>query len=131
MSLDKIKWVSADIVFDYIDCIKEEQELKPKKKQNRRRSVPFGILRTEIRAIKRKEFNDYLKHKEEMKRLVEEEIKKKKTEEECQMIAVIRRKCAFRANPIKRYKKIVITQAEKELTIPKTPTCLKRVKRIN
>nr|XP_039272957.1 targeting protein for Xklp2-like [Styela clava] len=78
-------------------------------------------LHTDRRALQREEFDEFLKHKEaesqarnEMLKMENERIEQERYERE-------RKEAEHRANPVRKYKPVLMRQSEKELTQPQSP----------
>lgn len=80
-----------------------------------------GLLHTEMRALKRHEYEQAQKEKERLAQLVKHDIEQEKIKKQQEEIQKIRSKSNFRSNPIKHYKPIELKPSEKPLTEPRSP----------
>jgi hypothetical protein len=80
-----------------------------------------GFLRTEIRAMKRSEYEQSIKEKEKMACIIKNDLEQEKMRKQKEEVNRIRSKSQFRVEPIKKYKPIEIKPSEKQLTRPKSP----------
>ena len=89
--------------------------------RKRSETKPCGLLHTELRALKRNEFDQSLKEKERMAILLRRELEEEKTRKQQVEIQKIRAQRNFRSRPIKHYKAIEVKPSEKPLTEPRSP----------
>lgn len=80
-----------------------------------------GYLRTELRALKRNEYEQQLKEKEKMAAIIKHELDQEKLKKQQEEIQKIRNQRNFRSNPIRSYKPIQLKPSDKSLTEPKSP----------
>lgn len=90
-----------------------------------------GFLHTELRALKRNEYDQSMKEKEKIANQMKHDLdveKLKKQQEEIQKIRMAR---TFRSNPIKHYKPVDLKPSEKALTEPKSPNMSMSTTKVN
>jgi hypothetical protein len=90
-----------------------------RKKPDKQASNSF--LHTELRALKRQEYDQSMKEKEKMAIQVKQDLDSERLKKEQEEIQKIRMQRTFRTQPIKHYKPIEIKHSEKPLTDPKSP----------
>jgi hypothetical protein len=84
------------------------------------RPIP-GLLHTELRALRRNEFEQQLKEKERMAVLKRRDLELEKMRKQQEEINKIRSQTAFKSNPIKQYKPVEVKPSERPLTEPRSP----------
>lgn len=89
--------------------------------RKRSETKPCGLLHTELRALKRNEFDQSLKEKERMAILLRRELEEEKMKKQQEEIQKIRAQRNFRSRPIKHYKPVEVKPSEKPLTEPRSP----------
>lgn len=90
-----------------------------------------GLLRTEVRAMKRSEYEKDLKDKEKMAFEVKQLLDKEKERKQKEEIQKIRNQRNFRSKPIKHYTGLTPKPSEKSLTAPKSPQLSTSTLRLN
>lgn len=80
-----------------------------------------GLLHTELRALRRNEYDQTMKEKEKIAILVKQDLEAEKARKQQEEINRLRTKSQFRFQPIKQYKPIEIKPSEKPLTNPRSP----------
>jgi hypothetical protein len=83
------------------------------------------FLRTEERAQKRQQYDDYLKEKERMADAIRKNIEMQKMFQEKNEIKIIRENQQFKSRPFKLGKPMIIKPSEKPLTEAKSPLIFK------
>lgn len=82
----------------------------------------FGTkLNTEQRAVKRQQFDQYLKDKERMQELVKKDLELQKANENKKEVQKLRSQMIIKSHPIKQFKPMEIKPSDKPLTDPKSP----------
>jgi len=94
-------------------------------------SASGGLLRTELRAIQRSEYEQQLKDKEKMAAIIKHELDQEKLRKQQEEIQKIRNQRNFRSNPIKHYKPVTLKPSDKSLTEPKSPNLSTSTARLN
>jgi len=84
------------------------------------RPIP-GLLHTELRALRRNEFEQQLKEKERMAMLKRRDLEMDKMRKQQEEINRLRSQIIFKSNPIKQYKPVEVKPSEKPLTEPRSP----------
>jgi hypothetical protein len=84
------------------------------------RPIP-GLLHTELRALRRNEFEQQLKEKERMAVLKRRDLEMEKMRKQQEEINRLRSQLTFKSNPIKQYKPVEVKPSEKPLTEPRSP----------
>ncbi|RMZ95970.1 targeting for Xklp2 [Brachionus plicatilis] len=80
-----------------------------------------GLLHTELRAIKRTEYDNQLKERERMAYLKKKDLEQEKMKKQHEEIQKLRVKNTFKSNPIKHFKPVEVKPSERPLTEPKSP----------
>lgn len=82
---------------------------------------PVGLLHTEVRALKRNEYESHMKERERMANLKKQDLEQEKMKKQQEEIQKLRLKNTFKSNPIKHFKPIEVKPSERPLTEPKSP----------
>ena len=83
---------------------------------------PLGLMHTELRALKRSEYDQQQKEKERMAMLLRRDLEEEKMRRQQEEIQKIRsQRHTFRSRPIKQYKAVEVKPSTKPLTEPKSP----------
>ncbi|CAF0708526.1 unnamed protein product [Brachionus calyciflorus] len=82
---------------------------------------PVGLLHTELRAMKRTEYEQHQKERERMANLKKQDLEQEKMKKQQEEIQKLRLKTTFKSNPIKHFKPVEIKPSERTLTDPKSP----------
>lgn len=82
---------------------------------------PVGLLHTEMRALKRNEYDQHMKERERMANLIRQDMEQEKMRKQQEEIQKLRIKNTFKSNPIKHYKPVELKPSEKQLTSPRSP----------
>ena len=82
---------------------------------------PVGLLQTELRALKRNEYEYQMKEKERIANLKKQDLEQDKMKKQHEEIQKLRLKNTFKSNPIKHYRPVDIKPSERPLTEPKSP----------
>jgi hypothetical protein len=80
-----------------------------------------GLLHTELRALKRNEFEQQLKEKERIAVLKRRDLELEKMRRQHEEIQKLRAQSHFKSNPIKHYRPVELKPSERPLTSPKSP----------
>jgi len=92
-----------------------------KKSDNNNKQASNGFLHTELRALKRQEYEQSMKEKEKMAIQMKHDLDSERLKKQQEEIQKIRIQRTFRSQPIKHYKPIELKPSEKPLTDPKSP----------
>jgi hypothetical protein len=84
-------------------------------------ATPGGFLHTEVRALKRGEYDQAMKEKERLADQIKQDLEAERLRREQEETQRLRTKSNFKVQPIKQYKPIEIRPSEKPLTEPKSP----------
>lgn len=82
---------------------------------------PVGLLHTELRALKRNEYESQMKERERMANLKKQDLEQEKMKKQQEEIQKLRLKNTFKSNPIKHFKPVEVKPSERPLTEPKSP----------
>jgi len=80
-----------------------------------------GLLHTELRALKRNEFEQQLKEKERVAVLKRRDLDMEKMRKQHEEIQKLRAQSQFKSNPIKHYRPVDLRPSERPLTSPRSP----------
>lgn len=90
-----------------------------------------GLRHTELRALKRQEYDQQMKEKEKHAAILKHEMDQEKLRKQAEEIQKIRNQRNFRSNPIKHYKPVTLKPSEKSLTEPKSPNLSTSINKLN
>ncbi|GAB1867035.1 Targeting protein for Xklp2 [Camponotus japonicus] len=85
-------------------------------------------LNTDKRAMKRREFDEKLKHKEVEEEMKRQEQEKNRLEHEKQLKAELRKLAEVKARPMPKYKPLTTIKSTKPLTNPQSPAFVSKLK---
>ena len=80
-----------------------------------------NFLHTEVRALRRNEYDQMMKDRERQGALIKQELEAKELKRQMDEIQRLRMARSFKSNPIKHYNKVEVKPSERPLTEPKTP----------
>jgi hypothetical protein len=80
-----------------------------------------GFLHTEVRALKRGEYDYQMKEKEKLADQIKQDLEAERLRRQQEETQRLRTKSNFKVQPIKQYKPIEIRPSEKPLTAPRSP----------
>lgn len=84
-------------------------------------SKPAGLLHTELRALKRLEYESQIKERERTASQVRLDLEREKIKKQLEEIKKLRSQSIVRSNPIKQYKPVEVKPSAKPLTNPISP----------
>lgn len=91
------------------------------RKKSETKQTSNGYLHTELRALKRQEYDQSMKEKEKLAQQMKHDLDLARLKKQQEEIQKIRMQRTFRSNPIKHYKPVDIKPSERPLTEPKSP----------
>lgn len=80
-----------------------------------------GLLHTEMRAMKRSEYDQQMREKERMAQQMRAQIEAQKAQQEHEELTRMRSQSVVKAQPLRYYKPIDIKPSEQPLTAPRSP----------
>ncbi len=80
-----------------------------------------GNLHTELRALKRKEYDQERKEREKLASLIRREREKETMRKQLEEIQTIRMQTLFRSKPVKHYNQVLVNKSSKPVTVAKSP----------
>jgi hypothetical protein len=102
-------------------CLDASRVRKKSETRQQQNSSSNGFLHTELRALKRQEYDHNMKEKEKIALQMKQELDIERLKKQQEEIQKIRMQRTFRSNPIKHYKPVELKPSDKPLTEPKSP----------
>nr|XP_053648834.1 targeting protein for Xklp2-B-like isoform X2 [Cherax quadricarinatus]XP_053648843.1 targeting protein for Xklp2-B-like isoform X2 [Cherax quadricarinatus]XP_053648852.1 targeting protein for Xklp2-B-like isoform X2 [Cherax quadricarinatus]XP_053648860.1 targeting protein for Xklp2-B-like isoform X2 [Cherax quadricarinatus]XP_053648868.1 targeting protein for Xklp2-B-like isoform X2 [Cherax quadricarinatus]XP_053648877.1 targeting protein for Xklp2-B-like isoform X2 [Cherax quadricarinatus] len=103
------------------DAVLHKQPFIPDKSKKPLTDVSGFTLNTEVRAVDRNEYELHRKRKEDEILAAKREREERQAAEELEEIARLRREAVHKANPVRKYKPVVIDHTQNLPTIPISP----------
>nr|XP_045585406.1 targeting protein for Xklp2-like isoform X2 [Procambarus clarkii] len=103
------------------DAVLHKEPFIPEKSKKPLTDISTFALNTEVRAIDRNEYELHRKRKEDEILAAKREQEERQAAEELAEVARVRREAVHKANPVRKYKPVVIDHSQNVPTVPISP----------